>query len=445
MMPGLRLGNWTLGFAFLTLLTLFPILYALSPALSQEYKFEASEVEKKPYHIGGYVEAMPILFGIDRNSAMYKLNFLNRSVGAITPEYDGTLQLEGSFEKGIAKFYLKTNTGYTNNYAIESTKTIIFEGNVSLKPSAGLIAEFGKKTLNWGKGYAWNPAAFLDRPKNPDDPELAREGYIVASLDFTRSWEGHPLKTFTFTPVLVPSYSGVNDDFGETGHLNGASKFYFLLYDTDIDLIFLTGGSKTTQYGADFSRNITTNLEVHGEFSLIDGFQKNYVGADGTSQRSTFGAKSYLLGLRYLSARDTTYIMEYYRNGTGFSPKEMRDFFTFVDSSYAAYTAKGSTGGLGKAVSLFQGPYGKPNPEENYIYLRISQKEPFDILYFTPAITWIANIDDKSFSLAPEITYTGFTNWELRLRSILIAGQKGTEFGEKQNDYRVDLRVRYYF
>jgi hypothetical protein len=62
----------------------------------------------------------------------------------------------------------------------------------------------------------------------------------------------------------------------------------------------------------------------------------------------------------------------------------------------------------------------------NYLYLRVSQKEPFKILYFTPAITWIANMDDKSFSLAPEMAYTGFTNWELRLSSIFIVGPKGS-------------------
>lgn len=431
---------------FWVFLAVYCLLLTLvsSVVSAEEYKFETSEIEKKPYHIGGYLETMPILFGLDRNAALYKLNFYNRKVGGTTPEYDGTLQLEGSIEKGISRFYIKTNTSYTNNYAYESTKTIIFEGNVSLKPSPSLISEFGKKTLNWGKGYAWNPAAFLDRPKNPDDPELAREGYIVASVDYTKSWEG-PLKTFSFTPVVVPAYSGVNDDFGETGHLNVASKFYFLLYDTDIDLMFLTGGAKTTRYGADFSRNITTNLEVHGEFSLINSNQKMSVDQNGNTYQSTYGAKNYLLGLRYLTAKDTTYILEYYRNGTGFSPKEMRDYFTFVDTSYARYVTTGNPAQMNKANTLFQGSHGKPNPEMNYLYLRVSQKEPFDILYFTPAITWIANIDDKSCSLAPELVYTGFTNWELRLRSIFIIGPKGSEFGEKQNDYRVDLRVRYYF
>jgi hypothetical protein len=413
-------------------------------AYAEEYKFDAAEVDKKPYHIGGYVEFSPILFGLDRNAAFYKLNFHNRKIGAATPEYDATLQLEGSLEKGISRFYVKMNTSHTNNYAVETTKTKIFEGSVSLKPSPAFIAEFGKKTLNWGKGYAWNPSAFLDRPKNPDDPELAREGYIVASADYTKSWEG-PLKTFSFTPVLMPAYSGVNDDFGETGHLNAASKFYFLLYDTDIDLMFLTGGAKTTRYGADFSRNISTNLEVHGEFSLINSNQKMTVDRNGNMQQSVYGAKNYLLGLRYLTAADTTYIFEYYRNGTGFSPREMRSYFSFIDSGYTTYITTGNPALLNKASVLYQGSYGQPNPGMNYLYLRVSQKEPFDILYFTPAITCIASMDDKSISLAPEMAYTGFTNLELRLRSIFIIGPKGSEFGEKQNDYRVDFRMRYYF
>ena len=412
---------------------------------AEEYKFEASETEKKPYHLGGYVEALPILFGLDKNASLYKLNFYNRSIGGTTPEYDGTLQLEGSLEKGISRFYLKTNTTYTNNYATNSTKTTLFEGNVSIRPSPTFITEIGKKTLNWGKGYAWNPAAFLDRPKNPDDPELAREGYIVASLDYTKSWEGQALKTFSFTPVLMPVYGGINDDFGETGLLNLASKFYFLLYDTDIDFMFLTGGSKTARYGLDFSRNVTTNLEVHGEFSLINNFTKVSIDPNGNMSQTTSNAFNALLGLRYLSARDTTYILEYYRNGQGYSTREMQDFFSFIDKGYGLYTATGNPSLLNRANNLSQGNYGKMTPEMNYLYLRISQKEPLDILYFTPALTMIANLDDKSFSITPDLMYTGITNLELRLRTGFIVGSRETEFGEKQNDYRLEFRIRYYF
>lgn len=445
--PGIRR---VAGFLGLVLLTCYWLLIPAPPAFSEEnkageYKFEVSETEKKPYHLGGYVEAMPILFGLDKNATLYKLNFYNRNVGATTQEYDGTLQLEGSLEKGISRFYVKTNTSYTNNYQTEKTNTLLFEGNVSLKPSPAFIAEFGKKTLNWGKGYAWNPAAFLDRQKNPDDPELAREGFVVASLDYTRSWEGQALKTFSLTPVLMPVYSGINDDFGRTGNLNGALKFYFLYYDTDIDLMFLTGGSKTASFGLDFSRNVTTNLELHGEFSLITNNPKTTIDPNGNVSQTNANAVNALLGLRYLTTRDTTYIFEYYRNGQGYSSQEMTDFFSFIDKGYALYTATSNPSLLNRANGLLQGSYGRMTPEMNYLYLRVSQKEPFDILYFTPAVTMIANMDDRSFSLTPEFLYTGFTNLDLRLRTGFIIGSRGSEFGDKPNDYRVDFRIRYYF
>ena len=55
------------------------------------------------------------------------------------------------------------------------------------------------------------------------------------------------------------------------------------------------------------------------------------------------------------------------------------------------------------------------------------------------------NLNDRSFSLSPELLYTGITNLELRLKASFIAGEGLSEFGEKQNDYRVECRARYYF
>ena len=81
----------------------------------------------------------------------------------------------------------------------------------------------------------------------------------------------------------------------------------------------------------------------------------------------------------------------------------------------------------------------------DYLYLRASKKEPFDMLYFTPSLTGIFNINDKSLSIGPELLYTGIKNLELRLKTTFLVGDSYTEFGEKQNDYRAELRLRYYF
>jgi hypothetical protein len=424
---------------------------------AEEYKFEASEIEKKPYHLGGFGEVRPVLNVLDKNAALYKANFYNQNLGATTKEYNFRVQLEGSYEEGIARVFMRFNQDVKNTYQGWSSDGTLYEGFLSLKPSNSYSLDMGKKTFKWGKGYAWNPVAFIDRPKDPNDPDLALEGFWTLSGDYIRSFSG-PLKTFSFTPVFLPVTTGINDDFaGGPGNpagtpasstadrINLAAKFYFLLYDTDFDFIFLTGGSKTTRYGVDFSRNINTNMEIHGELAHIEDFTKSFINANGKLFTQTFDATNYLLGMRYLTAIDTTYILEYYHDGTGFTKDQMSDYFSFVNKGYNQYLTTGNAALIQRASSLAQGGYGRNTPETDYLYLRISQKEPFDILYFTPAITGIVNLKDRSFSMTPELLYTGITNLELRLKTFFLAGKGSTEFGEKPNDYRIELRARYYF
>jgi hypothetical protein len=237
----------------------------------------------------------------------------------------------------------------------------------------------------------------------------------------------------------------VNDEFGETDHLNFAAKLYALLFDTDIDVMVFTGGSRTTRFGVDFARNILPNFEVHGEWALITDFEQAPINERGQARRRVADVMSYLVGIRYLTERETTFIVEYYHNGTGFTGSQMEDFFRFVEASDATLRSTGNATGIRRAINLAEGAYGRPNPMQNYVYLRASQKEPFNILYFTPAVTTIVNVDDQSFVVIPELTYSPVTNLELRFRAVALVGERRTEYGEKPNDYRLELRVRYYF
>ena len=123
----------------------------------------------------------------------------------------------------------------------------------------------------------------------------------------------------------------------------------------------------------------------------------------------------------------------------------MKSYNSFIDKGYQSYLSTGNDSLLQKAATLTENNYGRVNPMSNYLYLRVSQQEPFDILYFTPAITGIWNVDDKSMTISPEVLYTRFTNWELRLKALFLIGGKDSEFGEKQNDYRLEFRVGHYF
>jgi hypothetical protein len=298
--------------------------------------------------------------------------------------------------------------------------------------------------MKWGKGYAWNPVSFIDRPKNPEDPEEALEGSTVFTSDYTRTFAG-PLKALTLNTALVPVYRHVNAKYGELGNVDFASKLYLLLYDTDIDFMVATGSSRTTRYGFDFSRNLTTNFEVHGEFAVVNNFKLSAINRNPPSATTESEALSYLLGLRYLTEQETTFILEYYRNGMGFSRNQFKNFYSFVDRSYDAFVNTGNASGLRQANQLAEGPYGRPNPGRNYLYLRVSQKEPFDVLYLTPALTSIMNLNDASLVVIPEIAYSPATNFEIRLRSPVQIGRTGTDYGEKLTDYRIELRMRYFF
>jgi hypothetical protein len=423
------------------------ILLTLSYGMAlaeEEYSFDLSEIEEKPLNIGGYLEFRPVLFGSDKNSALHKLKLYNRGKKNIREEYNFTALLDGSYKKGTTEFHAIVNTDFKKSYLGWSEETTLYEGYMSLKPSSTFNFNIGKKTLKWGKGYAWNPVAFLDRPKDPEDPELAREGFVVISADYIKSFDG-PLKTFSFTPVLMPVYDHINDDFGKINSLNFAGKMYLLLYDTDIDFMFLTGGSKTNRYGMDFSRNITSNLEVHGEVAFVNDHKKSFINSNGKVLNKEYDATSYLLGLRYLTKSDTTYIFEYFHDATGFAESEMKDYFSFIDKGYDTYLTSGDDSLLKKASNVAGGNYNRQNLMRDYLYLRVSQKDPFEILYFTPSLTGIFNVNDKSFSIGPELLYTGIKNLELRLKTTFLVGDSYTEFGEKQNNSRIELRTRYFF
>lgn len=145
---------------------------------------------------------------------------------------------------------------------------------------------------------------------------------------------------------------------------------------------------------------------------------------------------SVLLGLRYLTENDTTWIAELYRNGTGYTEGQLADFLSLADSANPVL--------FNKAVQISPA-YARANAGRDYLYLRASQKEPFDIVYFTPALTLIANLADRSWSLTPELLYTGITNLDLRLRASWLHGDAYSEFGEKQNARRLELLARFYF
>ena len=423
-------------------LLLLACVFALPGSAAEDFSFDLAEFEKKPLEWGGYAELKGEYLELNTDGALYRLNFYqeNRtSLNRLSP----TLQLDGSYKQGITTFSWVVQGSAQDDEIGWQDKADIFEGYGAVKLRPGLTLDLGKKVFRWGKGYAWNPVGFIDREKDPNDPEQSLEGYIGAGLDLVRSFSG-PVQTMALTSVALPVWQGVNEDFGEPNNVNLAAKLYLLYRDIDIDFICYTGNSRSSRYGIDFSKNLAINFEVHGELAHIPGQPHRVLLEDNSVLRENISETSFQFGLRYLSASDVTTIVEYYHNDDGYSEEEQARFSRLAHDAYQQYLSSGSTLLLDQASDLARN-YSRPQVGRNYLYLKTSQKEPFGLLYFTPGLTAIFNLDDQSYTISPEAAYTGLTNWQFRLRFSYVNGGYLSEQGEKPNRGKLELRGRYFF
>ena len=330
------------------------------------------------------------------------------------------------------------------DYLGDNDDHALYQGHLSLQPTPGFAVDLGKKAMRWGKGYDWPPVAFVERAKDAGDPDISREGFWVLAADRVISFDG-PLQTLALTPLILPVHSDINQDFGKSGHNNLAAKLYLLYRDVDIDFMFLGNGSRNTQIGMDFSRNLAPNFEIHGELAYFkDAVHPTLTPACIPGKSREEYEISYLLGTRYRTSNDITLIWEYYFNGLGNRKEDQEQFYRCVHQAWETGD-QDLIDRLPVGKDLDKGPFSKPNPMRRYMNFRVWWEEPRNLVYLTPGLQVLYNLDDHSFSISPDISYVGFENLELRLRGTVPVGDTLTEWGEKPNEYKIELRARYYF
>jgi hypothetical protein len=431
------------AFACALFLVAQPLLPGLLSAQADEYSFEVEEFDKPHYAFGGFLELSAAASTLNRDGAQYRLEFMDEEQRRRLTQYGAALQLEGGYTGSWFAFNFRVLGSGSSNELESQSETVVQEAYLASQPSPASTLELGKRVVKWGKGYAWNPVAFVERPKDPTDPELTQEGFVMARGETIQSFQSE-LRNVAFVLVILPVNGDVNDDFGAKEGANVAGKLTLLLWDTDVDLLALGGATRSARYGLDFSRNLGSNLELHGEWASISDVDKPVLTQEGQVQIESGPADVWLLGLRHLTEFELTTIVEYYSNGAGYTRDELETYYRFVDQAWNQFHGDGNGMGLNLAAALQQA-YLRPNPGRRYAYLRMSQKEPFGWLYVTPGAIAIVNLEDNSRSLTTELTYIGITNIELRGRLTWLQGEQFTEFGEKQSSNRAELRLRWFF
>ncbi|MDQ7032401.1 MAG: hypothetical protein Q9M37_06765 [Desulfonauticus sp.] len=309
---------------FLSFLILIQTEFAF--AQNQDYDFNLDEFEKKSFDCRGYLSLNPKITVDNKEQRLYS---------AINE-----LQIEPSYKKDWIN--LKANFSFfAMLYSKEDNDYKFIINNLYQTFGEDFSLSLGKQSLKWGKGYIYNPIAFLDRVKNPLDPESVREGYYLLKLQYIQTPEGDILQNHSFTFVYMPSSYDLNKDFytKEHSYNNVAFKYYALILDTDIDLIYMQE-EKVNKYGIDLSKNLSEELEVHGELSYFN--EQN----------------EYLIGFKYAAPYDLTLTTEYYKK---------------------------------------QG--------DNFIYNKLSQKDAFGIIYSTAYVSYQKNLDQNKYQVIFSFKY----------------------------------------
>ncbi|MEA3491616.1 MAG: hypothetical protein U9R27_06915 [Campylobacterota bacterium] len=264
--------------------------------------------------------------------------------------------------------------------------------------SAYTAVDTGKKRLQWGTGYFTNPAAFLDRQKDPMQPENLYEGFVLIDYTYNKSFDGD-LKNLKLDVVYMPTSSKINSDFDSQQTSNIAMKLYLLYLDTDINLIYLYNDKHNDKIGFMFAKNIASHFEIHGEYAKEIG-----------------GYHSYLLGLKYVTQSDITILSEYYYNSSGLDREE-----------------------IATAVAT------KPYAAKSYLVSKISKKEPFDIVYSSIYFRDMFNLEDQSHVDTAGFIYTFKFDLELDLSYTINTGDIESEFGKKMVSNFVWLKATWYY
>lgn len=422
--------RWLLFFAIITSST---IVFA-----QEENDFEAPIEEERKLEWNGNLDVKYMLFNMDQESAQYRLQFFkNPPSSSLLSQYKLEPYLNAEYRTSDLGFFLKTHATY---YSDENNSIDLFEAYASFNPNFNTNLQAGKKVYNWGKGYAFNPVGFVNPIKDPENPELAQAGLLSANIEYVKSFSSEALQSFSVLGIIIPGTNVNGTLFGEAKNTDVAIKTSFLLYDTDIDFLAYQSENKPRRFGFDFSRNIQENIEIHGELSFNQDVEKFTILNNALSSNRV-DRYSYLLGLRYLDASNTTIIAEYYHNGVGLNIDEYARYSEFLNNGADNIDPIVTQQTLGISQTYFRGT----TLMQDYIYFKISHPEPFDWLYFTPSLYTIYNLADNSFLLSFQLSYKPVTNIDFIFWVTTFAGNETTEYGSKQVKQRMELWMRVFF
>jgi hypothetical protein len=420
------------------ILIFFLIISTASHAEDYSFEIPKPDEKKEAFELSGNLDMKYSVLKSRKSSPAYKLQYFDQELSDTLSSYRMNLYLNGDYQARDIGVHVKTYSEYHDQDNQTDFKFYELYGDLNLSVNSFLL--LGKKTYNWGKGYAFNPVGYVNPKKDPENPELPQEGTFSFNYEYSKSFQSEVIKNTAFDLIVIPSDKTINNKTSETKDADIAAKLYFLLWNTDIDFMGYYSRTDSKNIGFDFSRNISTNLEIHGEFNQFLN-QPKYMISNNNLKTASLDGASYLIGIRWLNALNITTILEYYRNEAGLDQNEFEDYNNFLEHAVTS----GNIRFVSDAMNTNKNHFSGTNIMRDYLYLKLTWPEPFNLVYFTPSLYSIFNMNDESYMIGIPLSYKPITNFEFILWPVFLTGSTNTEFGSKKYSSKLDLWVRFYF
>lgn len=265
--------------------------------------------------------------------------------------------------------------------------------------------KIGRQALSWGSAYIWNPTDLV----NPFSPTAidteTKPGSDMALLLVPLGWSGE------FALVWLP-YSTAERDRYDEDHSAIAARAKYNLLEWDIGLM---GGrfGKDTVGGFEFSGDLfDAGIYGEGTYTVPD---KNVeidplLAALGYKAREPHDFYRMVIGGTYRWANSFMIFLEYYTNNIGENSAD--DIFDrlLTDTDFADRVDRGELYNFGR----------------NYLGTSLSYEFTAKLVGALPGIV---NLNDGSFYIGPNLSYSIVQDFDVMIGSIYTYGSDESEFG----------------
>ena len=408
-----------------------------NPIAAEDYSFDVSEFENKKFDMSGNLKINPIYLQNNSESDLFRAKYFNQNSEGYSDLLYVIPEFFLKFDNKKFKFNASGNFNLRHKDHEWELDRTLYESYLEFQ-TGYFTHGFGKKTVKWGKGYIWNPVSFAGKQKDVDDVDAALEGFYMYNLEWVKAFNKGKIKNLALDLVLIPTSSDYNESYGNGASMSYLTRLYALVNNTDIDLYFFYNSDEDVKVGFDFSRNLRDNWEIHFEASHENNYRQSFMDSNGKLVNDLKSNTNLLLGTRYLTQSEITIIFEYLHNAGGLTREQMDNYYTGLKLA------------LDSNVNV---PYYKENfnsfnkqfVSRDYLYLKMTRPQPWDLLYFTPGFYMIYNLTDHSSTSTIEMKYTGFTEYEILGKYSIFGGGDSTQYGEKTGRKKVELQIRYFF